>query len=102
MLTIPAEQLHSSSSSSSSSSNPFLCFPRNARLKKLVLKGGHRMRSALDPGNALVQFLQPARTEARLRVMSVLHDLEEVHFEVGLLKGAGECIRRYPFNYSML
>mmetsp|Transcript_25696 Transcript_25696/g.69713 ORF Transcript_25696/g.69713 Transcript_25696/m.69713 type:complete len:558 (-) Transcript_25696:353-2026(-) len=80
MLTIPAKQLRSSSSSSNSS-NPFLCFPHNAQLKKLVLRGGHRMRSTLDPGNALVQFLQPARTEACLRVMSVLHDLEEVHFE---------------------
>uniref|UniRef100_A0A7S3VQ53 F-box domain-containing protein n=1 Tax=Dunaliella tertiolecta TaxID=3047 RepID=A0A7S3VQ53_DUNTE len=85
-LTISADQLSRSSSSSSSasqhSSNPFLCFPRGAQLKTLVLQEGEG-DSAPNAGNQLLKLLQPMSSDAHLRVVAVLRDLEEIQIEVG-------------------
>lgn len=83
-LTICADQ-RTIITSSSKGSNPFLCFPCGAQLKKLVLVGGRETQLHDDDASLLLQLLQPTQTGARLRVMSVLRNLEEVHFKVRLV-----------------
>ncbi|KAF5834145.1 hypothetical protein DUNSADRAFT_9264 [Dunaliella salina] len=96
-LTIYAHQLHISRS------NPFLCFPSGARLRKMVLES-LLMERAPYSGHLLAQFLQPTNADAQLKVMSALKDLEEIHFvdfpldeedaeEVGTLLSHNSCLR---------
>ncbi|KAF5840575.1 hypothetical protein DUNSADRAFT_16238, partial [Dunaliella salina] len=80
-LTISTGQLQPGRDTSQQSSNPFLCFPRGAHLKKLVLQEDQGAW-APDAGNLLLRLLQPTSTNAAyLRVVSVLQDVEEIEIE---------------------